>query len=624
MLSPDDRQLFVEAIRPPDGYQFDRGIGTTFTLDLLTLLITPLSLALYDRASVDEALQDPLVLLEGLRRYADRLSIFCQAGYISIPRKENYLYRYLEDMVVEVQAPKGGVFHPKVWLLRYVSEDGSVLYRLLNLSRNLTFDRSWDLILQLDGWVADRKNSYSRNHPLGDFIRTLPELAQRPAARRIQQDIDLMQGEVRKADFRLTYPFQGNPTFYPSGIPGYHSYRFKDQIWRMMVISPFLTKSFLDQLSKRGKDHVLISTLSSIDNLSSSIRQRFQHLYVLDDLVNLDGGEQVENQDGDTAKEDKTPRDVELTGLHAKLFVLEDRYDATWLTGSANATDAAFRGSNVEFMVALKGRKSQIGIDKILGEEDNDFSLRALLRPYPPAGDQTPEDEGLAQAEQTADRVRKWLVDSEMHLEVDATDNSLYTLTLSKKQHDSKPDGEYLIDCWPVSLPPAHCQSMDRDSTQEDLVFRNLSILALTPFIAFQVIAFTERAKHTIRFVLNLPINGIPSERDDYLLGAIIANQQQFLRYLRLLLAGDSSNGNLVEWTQAGFNQSSDKTAWEDLDLPLLEDLIRALSRSPDQKIDRIAEIVAQLRRTPDGHQLIPEDFDALWDKIHAAREILK
>ena len=59
MLSPDDRHLFVEALRPPDGYQFDRGIGTTFTLDLLTLLVTPLSLALYDRASIEEALLDP-------------------------------------------------------------------------------------------------------------------------------------------------------------------------------------------------------------------------------------------------------------------------------------------------------------------------------------------------------------------------------------------------------------------------------------------------------------------------------------------------------------------------------------------------------------------------------------
>ena len=131
MLSSDNRQLFVDALRPPDGYQFDRGIGTTFTLDLITLLIAPLSFALFDRASIYDALQDPLILLEALRRNANRLTIFCQAGYISVPPKDNYLYSYLEDIVVEVKSPGGGVFHPKVWLLRYISEDAPTIYRLL-------------------------------------------------------------------------------------------------------------------------------------------------------------------------------------------------------------------------------------------------------------------------------------------------------------------------------------------------------------------------------------------------------------------------------------------------------------------------------------------------------------
>jgi len=392
----------------------------------------------------------------------------------------------------------------------------------------------------------------------------------------------------------------------------------------MMVISPFLTRPFLGQLSKRGKNHVLISTLSSIDNLSSPIRKRFQHLYVLDDLADLDFEEEVDTQDDGTEKEDQKTRDVELTGLHAKLFVLEDGWNATWLTGSANATDAAFRGRNVEFMVALNGRKSRIGIDKILGEEENDFSLRALLRPYPYMRTRPEEDEAKIQVEQLADQVRRWLVASEMHLEVKTADQSLFNLTLSRGQHVPEPEGEFSIDCWPVSLPPTHCLPINRDSLQDEWVFRNLSILALTSFMAFQVTARTEGAKYSARFVLNLPIEGLPAARDDHLLSAVIANKQQFLRYLRLLLAGESSYGSPVEWTQAGIGQSAYNTAWEDLDLPLLEDLLRALSRSPDQKIDRIAEIVAQLRRTPEGHQLIPEEFDGLWDRIHQARETLK
>jgi hypothetical protein len=54
-------------------------------------------------------------------------------------------------MVVEVKAPNGGLFHPKIWLLRYTSETEAPAYRFLCLSRNMTFSRSWDLILRLDG-----------------------------------------------------------------------------------------------------------------------------------------------------------------------------------------------------------------------------------------------------------------------------------------------------------------------------------------------------------------------------------------------------------------------------------------------------------------------------------------
>lgn len=118
MLAPDDRTLLLDALRPPEGYAFDQGVGTTFTLNLITMLVAPLSLALHDVASASEALSDPVLLLDGIRRYAKQLKLFCQAGYIAVPRHVNplyrYLYRYLEEMVVEVKAPNGGLFHPKV------------------------------------------------------------------------------------------------------------------------------------------------------------------------------------------------------------------------------------------------------------------------------------------------------------------------------------------------------------------------------------------------------------------------------------------------------------------------------------------------------------------------------
>ena len=48
MLEPESRLMLLDALRPPPGYRFDRAIGTTFTLDLVALLVTPVAFALFD------------------------------------------------------------------------------------------------------------------------------------------------------------------------------------------------------------------------------------------------------------------------------------------------------------------------------------------------------------------------------------------------------------------------------------------------------------------------------------------------------------------------------------------------------------------------------------------------
>ena len=59
----------------------------------------------------------------------------------------------------------------------------------------------------------------------------------------------------------------------------------------------------------------------------------------------------------------------------------------------------------------------------------------------------------------------------------------------------------------------------------------------LTTFIAVEIEARIRRAEATALFVLNLPISGLPTQRDDHLLTAILTDQTQFLRYLRFPLA---------------------------------------------------------------------------------------
>src|SRR5262245_50262769 len=137
MLLPGDRTLFLDALRPPDGYRLDWAIGTTYTLDLMALLTAPVAFAFTDwRDGEGRPTTDPMALLRAVRQYASRMVLFCQARQIAIPHTYHQLYGQLEDAVAQVRAPLGGSFHPKVWILRYLAGGEPPAYRVLCMSRN--------------------------------------------------------------------------------------------------------------------------------------------------------------------------------------------------------------------------------------------------------------------------------------------------------------------------------------------------------------------------------------------------------------------------------------------------------------------------------------------------------
>ena len=214
MLDPRDRSLLLDSLRPPLGYRLDEAIGTSYTLDLLALLTAPLAFTYFDWEDDDgQPSADPLALLEAVRRHSERIHLFCQAGAIKLPPAGRPLIAYLEKNVIEVQSPNSeGIFHPKVWFLRYLPSDETepIRYRLLCLSRNLTFDRSWDTVLVLDGELTERKNAFARNHPLGNFVRALPKMAVQPVSKKLMKTIAGFEREVRRVAFEVPKGFDSS------------------------------------------------------------------------------------------------------------------------------------------------------------------------------------------------------------------------------------------------------------------------------------------------------------------------------------------------------------------------------------------------------------------------------
>ena len=119
MLAPDERTLYTEALVPPPGLQLDFAVAATYSLDLTTLLSVPLQLVLHSTEDHHELFQDPVTLYEALQRASSKVQVFVQRGAIHAPPNDHLLFALLEDMMVEVEAPNGGVFHPKMWVLRF-------------------------------------------------------------------------------------------------------------------------------------------------------------------------------------------------------------------------------------------------------------------------------------------------------------------------------------------------------------------------------------------------------------------------------------------------------------------------------------------------------------------------
>ena len=87
MLGTHERTLLLDNLRPPAGYRLRRAVGTSFTLDLMALLTAPLAFTFFDAHDDDGApVADPVALLEALRRHAEKVTLFCQAGAISVPK----------------------------------------------------------------------------------------------------------------------------------------------------------------------------------------------------------------------------------------------------------------------------------------------------------------------------------------------------------------------------------------------------------------------------------------------------------------------------------------------------------------------------------------------------------
>ena len=672
MLGTRERSLLLESLRPPVGYSLDRALGTTYTLDLAALLSAPLAFTYFNYQDEDGVpTRDPVALFEALRRHAEKITLFCQAGAIAVPRPQLTLLAYLEGSIVQVRASKeGGVFHPKVWLLRYVAHsdngdeaddgDGQVRYRVLCLSRNLTFDRAWDTCLALEGQVehgevegAEIENGEvtdggaaaalaERNRPLADFVRALPRLAVRPVGRGLREEADRLAEEVLQVRFEPPAPFK-EVSFHPLGLPGLLS-EAHEEPWpfppgrRALVVSPFLSASVIGRLVREQGLDVLVSRPEELEALGSKLAPDLlpeEGMFVLDARAEMDAqegadeaaeggaGSEPDHQPGGDAAGAEEVRTATLTGLHAKIFLVDYWLHGYLYVGSANATAAAF-SRNVELLVELKGPKGTCGVDALLGDRDGgrvrDDGLRSLLQPYT-WQEPEPADPVQQELDRAAARLARAIGAAPLSARVQEVDSGgPYELVLEGRL-PPRPEGAR-VTVWPATLPGGASrlgQAPGGSDGPDDCLarFERVSFDALTAFWAWEVRLRKEGREALERFVVAVPLEGAPPDRRERLLRSLLKDRKQVLRLLLLLLSEDALDvAQLVDGDDTGDGESWQRLAgWDEP--TLLEALLQSLVGNP-RHLEEAAKLIEDLSKTPEGRDLLPEGFEAIWGPVAA------
>lgn len=599
MLEPGKRTLYIDALRPPSDYQLSWGIGTTYSLELETLLSVPLAFSLYECKNQKEILNNSIFALDAIRRNASKLVIFCQHGEIKISSTDSLLYSYLEDMIVEVNPSSGGVFHPKIWLLKFKNQEGEIFYKYICLSRNITFDRSWDTILVLDGKPVEAE--IPENDKLIKFVNFLPKIAVNKIEKNRLDMIKKISIELGKIKFNPPENFDNQFSFLFLGIDHSNSFPISDEYRRLLIVSPFLSESLLNRFEK-VKQKYLISIQNSLDNISDDTLKKYNKIWVLDELA-----------------EDKSEDDISrLSGLHAKLYIGENEKSVTLWNGSSNATHAGFSSQNVEALVELRGERNKIGINKFI-DEKSENSIVNFLKEY----GKTTLDEGEKKKENLEKELEKKLEEYKenllkigLRMKIKPESEELYKIIICPNITNSKYSSEEIKGiCYPITLQK---QTNKIDITllwKNKIIFHKVPLLSLTSLVAFELNIKENGISQKMAFVLNLPVEGMPERRNDKIIRAILKDSNGFIQYLRILLTENQNifmfNHNFGNNYLEGHGHQKNK-----MPMPLVEELIKALSRDPD-KIKNIHDLIKELSKNKEiKEDIIPEEFKEIWENI--------
>lgn len=603
MFRPDsncDRTDYNIILMPPDGYKLDKAIGTTYSLDLEALTAVAICLGLSEETD-SKLMQNPISMLNALQKVSDKIILFCEAGQIKAPLKPTALSILLEKMVVEVALPKDRqlgrypAFHPKTWVLSYVNKDGDKKYRFVVMSRNLTFDRSWDVSFSMDSSRMVRQKKKTK--PIINFLDFLSGSVSNNVkdAGKKRTLIRNMQAELADVSFSLdSKEFGENFEILSLGI-GKNAYQMSEDVLfstdrnsadstfhELVVMSPFLSESVIADfnIAERGlsdSKRTLITRRSELSKLKEMDTDNFT-IYVLKDEI-VDGEDAISDEMTDKMKQD----------IHAKIYIRRKYADVDLYLGSMNASYSAIN-KNVEMMLWLGTKNKYLNGEKFLkdifcGPADD------VKNPF--------EKVTVMDAVQDIDGDNK-----------NALEQKIKELCRAKRKATITEDnyGKYKVT---VEFPGVTSDktimvspfnSKQEHTLCEKIEFTELEILQLSEF--YELTA--KEGEDEIHRIIMIPTIGFPEDRESAVVNSIVKDRASFVEYIAFVL-GDDYLASMLEKKQIGesgiFQHSNDA-------MPVLyEKMLKTSVEEPE----RFRDIGYVLKMVTDK-EIIPDEFRELYD----------
>jgi HKD family nuclease len=574
---------YGQQLSPPEGYKLDYAIATTYSLDLHALLCIPVAL-FYAKNMDGQPSETRMDILDAIQKTGDKVKVYCQKGKVKVPNTHNRIISFIDDCVSEVLPTEPfGSFHPKVWVMRFVAKNQPTIYRFFILSRNLTFDRSWDLAFHMEGIVSEEVQP--KNKPLVDFVNYLKK----------QEDFS---NSTRFIDELATVAFEypeeiDSVEFIPMGIPG-HKDRLSMDFGRLLIISPFVQANALKWIKKesRGKRY-LFARREELSKLPEGALKGYEPYFLSQSIV-----------DGEDYWEEGADDEIKEQNLHAKLFIGQKDLYVTWYLGSANCSLAAM-DRNQEFMVKLSTANRAYGIGNIkktlFGEDQNFFER--FDKPADWEADAEP-DYGQ-EIRQGTYYFTKFMDEGGIEggcVEIDPEKKQFnLNYTLRKSIPNQLDDFEFKFSCY------GRDTYIQLSNDQKEYVFDRINLENLSPFLKWEMIH--KASGQVKKFLLKMPIV-LPRERKDAIFRSIIENKEKFFQFLQFLLGRESSHTELISGLQRIETGNGEGQIWSQ-DTPILEELLIMVSREPD-RIKNIDAIIEKLD-SQDENSPVPNEFREFW-----------